>query len=104
MSYIDKEKKNRIAETEHNRFRMTGAEIELEHKELLEIQLSQLEVFIEALPPEERLILLIRYQEGLSIKQISKNLNISESAVKMRLKRGRDKLAESLRRMDHGVK
>ena len=41
-------------------------------------------------------MLLMRYQEGLSIKEIAEVLEISESAVKMRLKRSRDRLAELL--------
>ena len=38
----------------------------------------------------------MRYQESLSIKEIAEVLDISASAVKMRLKRSRDRLAELL--------
>jgi RNA polymerase sigma-70 factor (ECF subfamily) len=38
----------------------------------------------------------MRYQESLSIKEIAEVLGISDSAVKMRLKRSRDRLAELL--------
>ena len=36
----------------------------------------------------------MRYQDGLSIKNISTTLNLKEGAVKMRLKRSRERLAK----------
>lgn len=41
-------------------------------------------------------ILILHYLEGYSVKEIAKILGISESAVKMRLKRGREKLKQEL--------
>jgi len=40
----------------------------------------------------EKIVLLMRYQDGLAVKNIANILKIGESAVKMRLKRGRDHL------------
>ena len=42
--------------------------------------------------PEEKSILMMKYQDDLSIKEISDSLDISESAVKMRLLRAKEKL------------
>ena len=39
--------------------------------------------------PEEKALLLMKYKEGLSMKQIGTSLRISEDAAKMRLKRAR---------------
>jgi len=39
---------------------------------------------------------LMRYQDGLSVKAIARALSVGQSAVKMRLKRSRDHLAELL--------
>lgn len=47
-----------------------------------------MEVF-EKIHPEEKALLLMKYQDGLSLKEIGTSLAISEDAVKMRLKRAR---------------
>lgn len=44
------------------------------------------------LPIKYKSIILLHYIEGYKISEISKILNLSESAVKMRLKRGRELL------------
>jgi RNA polymerase sigma factor (sigma-70 family) len=47
---------------------------------------------INALPPKERELLNLKYLQGESIENLTHQLNISGSAVKMRLKRSREKL------------
>jgi RNA polymerase sigma factor (sigma-70 family) len=69
------------------------ADIEGQNKELDSIKAQQLEKFLGKLKEEYRLILYMRYFSDMSIKEIAESLEIKESAVKMRLKRGRDKLA-----------
>ena len=49
-------------------------------------------VILEAIHPEEKVLLLMKYQDNLPIKQIAKTLRISEDAVKMRLKRARTRV------------
>lgn len=61
-----------------------GAEIEMEAKKLRQV--------LEKIPPDERTILLMKYQDDFSIKEIADTFNLSESAVKMRLKRTKEKL------------
>lgn len=63
-------------------------------KILEELQLNQLERVFKKIKEIEKLVLLMRYQDGLSIKNIASVLEIGESAVKMRLKRGRDHLVQ----------
>jgi RNA polymerase sigma-70 factor (ECF subfamily) len=69
-------------------------DIEEEHQELQQIKVNQLRLLLEKLKPEYRLILVMRYFSDMSVKEIAESLEIGESAVKMRLKRGRSKLAE----------
>lgn len=45
-----------------------------------------------SLKPEYRIVLYLRYYDNYSVEEIADILSISVSAVKMRLKRGRDKL------------
>jgi len=48
------------------------------------------------LPRLYQVPLLLHYYEGCSVKEIGSVLRLSASAVKMRLKRGREKLCEAL--------
>lgn len=41
---------------------------------------------------EERQLILLKYQQEVSIKELAEQYNLTESAVKMRLKRSRDRL------------
>ena len=50
---------------------------------------------ISKLKEMDRMILLMHYWEGYSIKEISEQLEIGESALKMRLMRTRNKIKES---------
>ena len=54
-----------------------------------EINYDNLLVILELIHPEEKALLLMKYQDNLSMKQISSALRISEDAAKMRLKRAR---------------
>jgi RNA polymerase sigma factor (sigma-70 family) len=47
---------------------------------------------LEKIPSDEKALLLMKYQDDFSIKEIADTLNISESAVKMRLLRSKEKL------------
>lgn len=98
MDYLRKKKKMQIEKFDVKDFDYPStAEIELENKILADLKLSQLEILLQELKSEEKLILLMRYQDSMSVKQIAETLVISESAVKMRLKRSRDRLAELLK-------
>ncbi len=49
-----------------------------------------------ALPERLRTPLVLRYMEGLSVREIAQVLDIRLSAAKMRLARGRDRLREAM--------
>lgn len=56
------------------------------------MRVEQLKIVMELISPDEKMIILLKYQDNLSIKEISEALEIGESAVKMRLKRSKEKL------------
>jgi len=58
----------------------------------LDMKVDKLKVALELISPEEKMILLLKYQDFLTIKEIESVLGIGESAVKMRIKRAKDKL------------
>jgi RNA polymerase sigma-70 factor, ECF subfamily len=61
-------------------------------REFQNMRVEQLKKVMELISPDDKMILLLKYQDNLSIKEISSALDIGESAVKMRLKRAKDKL------------
>ena len=60
--------------------------------EMAELEAQRLNKAMKQIMPEEKSILMMKYQDDLSIKEISESLEISESAVKMRLLRAKEKL------------
>jgi RNA polymerase sigma factor (sigma-70 family) len=57
-----------------------------------EINYDNLLTVLEMVHPEEKALLLMKYQDNLSMKQIGSALRISEDAAKMRLKRARTRV------------
>ena len=57
-----------------------------------EMKVDKLKIALNRIAPDEKMILLLKYQDLLSIKEIVDVLDISESATKMRLKRAKEKL------------
>jgi len=60
--------------------------------DLQEMSYDNLQKILEMIHPEEKALLLMKYQDNLSGRQIAQTLRISEDAVKMRLKRARTRV------------
>lgn len=98
MDFLKKKKRLHFDDLESkSSTRISTDEIELEHKVLKELRLNKLELLFEELKADEKIILLMRYQDGMSVKEIATTLKVGESAIKMRLKRSRDRLAELIK-------
>ncbi|RMF20778.1 MAG: RNA polymerase sigma factor [Bacteroidetes bacterium] len=63
----------------------------------LEKRIRRLEEILERMSPAEKALLVQKYQEGRSIKEIAGELGITESALKMRLKRAKHKVSKLYR-------
>ncbi|MFC5411282.1 RNA polymerase sigma factor [Larkinella bovis] len=61
-------------------------------EDLVEMEAQRLKSALGYLTIEEQSLLLMKYQDEVSIKEIADIHNLSESAVKMRLKRAKEKL------------
>ena len=68
------------------------SEEEEDDNSFLSMKVDKLKLALELISPEEKMILLLKYQDFLTIKEIGSALDIGESAVKMRIKRAKDKL------------
>ena len=60
--------------------------------DILQINYAKLQEILRMLDVQDRIILLMKYQDDLSIKEISELLKIGVSAVKMRLQRSKQKV------------
>ncbi len=58
-------------------------------EEVQEINYKRLQQILNLIHPEEKALLIMKYNDNLSINQIAKALRISESAAKMRIKRAK---------------
>lgn len=67
---------------------------EYDDHHLLQIKVDNLTRLLNKLKPEEKAVILMKYLDGLNIKEISAIMNIGESAVKMRIKRTKNKLVQ----------
>ncbi|MBK7096901.1 MAG: sigma-70 family RNA polymerase sigma factor [Saprospiraceae bacterium] len=63
----------------------------IEEQKLLEIKVERLDKILDAIPVKDKSILIMKYQGDLSVREISDMLGKSESAVKMILKRAKEK-------------
>ena len=57
---------------------------------------------VERLDIKYRIVIVLFYYENYSIEEISKELKISQSATKMRLKRAKEKISEMEKRNGNG--
>ena len=59
---------------------------------LLDLRYEELVTVLEKISPEEKALLLMKYQDGMSIDELMELTGLGESAVKMRLKRTKEKV------------
>lgn len=75
---------------------------EIDDKSISLLKVEKLKEALELISPDEKMILLLKYQDFLSIKELADLLELGESAVKMRLKRAKDKLINVYKTVEHG--
>jgi len=98
MDYFRKQKKLPTVSFDAIEYQESASDnTELALKKLKEMRIEQLEHLFTKLRPDEKAILLMRYQDGLSIKEIAEALEKKEGAIKMRLKRSREKLSNLIK-------
>ncbi len=71
---------------------------QIEEKKMLEIEIDRVKQIFEHLPSGDRVLILMKYQDGLTVPVIAAQLNATESAIKMRLHRARKRIIEIYRK------
>jgi len=66
-------------------------EDEVEDSFLTDVNVKRLKVVLDELQTRDKSILLMKYQDDMSIKEIAAILTKSESAIKMQIKRAKQK-------------
>lgn len=87
-SYKKKEKITVIT----SEIKETGGEDEIDYPVFFELKSEKLAKALKMITSSEKMILLLKHQNDMTIKEISEVLGIGDSAVKMRLKRSKEKL------------
>ncbi len=91
-SYKNKEQVKEVVVSENSAEEVTDYDI-------FQIKTDKLKRVLSVIDPNDKMLLLLKYQDELSIKEIQVILDIKESAVKMRLKRAREKVMEIYKNM-----
>ena len=73
---------------------------EVTDEHIYEMKAHKLEKALGIVSPEDKSILLLKYQDGASIKELAAVMELGESAIKMRLKRAKAKLMEIYKTLD----
>ena len=79
-----------------------GDEIEdddIDDAEIMETNVHRLKEILNIIPAGDKAILLMKYQDEFSIKEICEILDKSESAVKMKIKRAKEKFVRTYKEM-----
>ncbi len=103
LDYIKKKRKLVVVEMSDE---VKVEQVDTRERELMmleEIKVSQLQELLDLLDPSDRLLLTMKYFDGLSIHEMETILNKKASAVKMRLLRARGKLLELYNQKIPGV-
>lgn len=92
LNYIQRDKKKKKELFVNMTHENMAIEADIPDSEIYQMKEKNLKVALDKIDPDDKLILLMKYQDDFSIKDIKESLNIGESAVKMRLKRAKEKL------------
>ena len=91
IDYIRRKKKEKAVFSDEIEKAPDLAEDTIPDKEILELNIQQLQIVLDELHQGDRAILLMKYQDGQQIKDIAETLNKSESAIKMQIKRAKER-------------
>ncbi|MBT8181191.1 MAG: sigma-70 family RNA polymerase sigma factor [Eudoraea sp.] len=96
VNYVNRNKARKMSEkSEKLDANDHGMSINVEDRSLFQMRSDRLKRALEQIAPEDKAILLLKYQDDVPIKELCAILDIGESAVKMRLKRAKAKLVET---------
>lgn len=75
---------------------------EISDEEIHQLKAEKLSMALQQLAPDDKAMLLMKYQDGMSIRDISNAFELGESAVKMRLSRAKLNLITIYKTLGYG--
>ena len=96
VNYVNRDKGRRIKDKsssiENEEYKLAD---EIPDSTLFDLRSKNLEIALASIDPQDKSILLLKYQDDVSVKELCSLLDIGESAVKMRLKRAKSRVLET---------
>jgi RNA polymerase sigma-70 factor (ECF subfamily) len=103
VNYVNRDKGKKMSDQsdtlENHEYYLNTTE-EIDDAQLFEIKIEKLERALNLIEPEDKAILLLKYQDDVSVKELQSVLGAGESAIKMRLKRAKIKVIEVHKQLD----
>lgn len=99
ISYLKQQQRRRVVSLENLTLEEplhSNLELELENLNQIEHNLLRMEQELKQLSTEIQFILIQKYYKKKTIRDLANELHLSESAVKMRIKRGKEKLKKRM--------
>lgn len=94
VNYVNRNKERKIKDNSVKFETSEEVSVEVTDDLLLQMQVDKLKKALELIAPEDKSLLLLKYQDGASIKELEDILDMKSSAIKMRLKRAKVKVVE----------
>lgn len=91
LNYI---RRKRPSQHSHVNIEGLGDVHDNDDNELRQMQVEKLEKALEQVPVDDKMILFMKFQDDMSITEISNALDIGESATKMRIKRAKARVIQ----------
>lgn len=95
-NYVNRDKQKKIRDNSvpvedrnHN-----DSNDEISDIDLFKLKSDKLDKALKMIDPDDKSILLLKYQDGIPIKELVALMEVSESAIKMRLKRAKERIVE----------
>lgn len=95
VDYVNKKTLDTVRSDSIDKEDFEYLQIEIDDYSLFHMKTDILKRAMENISPEDKMVLLLKYQDELPIKDIIYVLDIGESAVKMRLKRAKARIVEA---------
>ncbi|GGF40156.1 RNA polymerase sigma factor [Echinicola rosea] len=73
---------------------------EIDDSEIYKMQAERLQKSLKSLDPNDKMVLLMKYMDGMSLKEIQHAIGVGESAVKMRINRAKQRLLDIYKNID----
>lgn len=101
VNYLNRDKERQMSQYSTQIEENYDLAIEVNDTKLFQMKSDKLEKALLQISPEDKMILQMKYQDDTSIKELQEYLEISESAVKMRLSRAKEKIEAAYNNLDY---